>query len=1834
MENDKCNVYASVRAVPNGTWTDANKQKWLRLTLVVDSIAIGEGKPKFNLTHWPAAIINQLPNLKVLNNGHEIPTENIYVQVPGKGRDDLNRVSLDKLSESLDSDLSWKDAANAVWKTAFEGKISKLHSSLKKQQVLKADPDKDKGNADGDEQIGEFGRPTIGLNSLIEDDDPSSIAQVAQVLQNTASLLSLNFGKININPKEVTWKRFGHGLAVDEPLMISSWATHARPAAAFEAAKFIPQNFKSSLLQTTTKGRGDESSSEFWNPAIDGVLTDEVAEIIGDVPNSLRDTQDSIRGKYRADLTKLLQKTATEIKNNGKLSPLNYRFKLKPQPQIPSINQDPDYLHSVIRIRVEDTFAKAITSISEGELTTFDADVQKQLGTLQSGPLKDVEDTNEKKQANLEIGAYLLSRRLSGLRKMPHPSNQSKQANKSSVKEDVELRKLTAIANHPRLSRFFATAIDIDIKAEALPNAYHQLSAELDTDVPKRFQSITLCFSENDEFRPVSIDEAVSGGEFDPETSEYRDGFLNLQMNRTIGGGKRFALRSMDMRAAVESTLRMGQDVATDRANRVPDEIIDSIAPELRSTGISLIDRDRRGAAIKEQAIASARNRLANDEGQPQYLTTEDLVDGFRFDIGFRDVSRTGTYSGDIEWRPAGDREISYQETIEKLMPHDDDDRERQRPRLRDLDEATIQTPLQIKRSPEEPAAGGVSTFQDQKETSVLANSILQNYEGWSLGLPARASVSMLAEDEMPVSMFYGHQFSKVFSPQNRKVPNSIAKMKFGREYYMRVRLSYIGGGGISWRQAYDFYEEEKKIAIQDRTIPTNGPHVFRRFERVQAPRTLLFEPLDGQEPVLRVREIKKLKDSSSDKQNTYPEKHESAGATPIRSLDLDEAGENNGSQSRHLVVRSFADSARNVSNKEGTGRARRVLVPEEVSVELADFHDVFSDHDKDWPPRGAFPNLRLMPKSGEFPTVDDPYGKLTDFELGDKLGRNIDEQNRVYTGRTSDQIAIPDRNREEPEYPYYPDPMAQRLVLAWVPDHAKSLAEVTIISSKFYEHPTRPIPREALAHLIEIVPSKDGETTFSVDEADVSEGKWDGILAKTFRLAMPPAEQGELHMWCVPDDEAFAAGDEKTNMAVHSSTLDAVPAIAKLLIGALREAHGKPPNEIDETLGPIVINGQNPGSLATQLEIDPALILKEFRKGFGGKYLPPIPNIFPSISMGVVHAAQKPVQIPSFVTDERDNKEEFALVFLKVASEESDPALMNLQAITANPNAAPINVNTTDIRDAFKVYLNNNDSLGRSKWTSQTNGSEGFLAGKIEYHPASTDKLQIWAKWLDYGKDAIKRDPKTGLYSHEPVERKTILCELDQLARPDSNIGLAKIRIEGDKEAIQIKTAEFEPGFARDLKIFVRAFSRYASYFPEFAALAEKKDANASLGAGKNPDPGPFAVDSADFTYCVKAATRPSPPEIREIKPAASTELDKNRLNVRTFKTHYVHRVYLDSWGNFGNEEQLAVILPPKELVRGWNSLNQNIEHLRDKIIKNPKIRGLWDVITLWGADPTEESGKLNDIMGPEDFLNGEPPVEVDLPLNVTESSGNSNFSQTDSITTVRTVIVPFKVEVEPTTGRLYSDIDVRSYAARAIIRFGFVCYQPKSVEKSKVSTPVALDPVQQRPNRLVVIKRITESKRKKIAVTVSGIGYIQKRADWEDLGISDEEIKNDTSKNEIRDRFLWPEMRIRLMGTTAGRREGMELTNQDSGSSICSGKKAARFMSWEALLPNRRDPNLQWNFELPDPGPAGDGEKRYLMLVEQDVYASDPDDPTNTKRIGSRVADRPAGIIRVELD
>lgn len=250
-------------------------------------------------------------------------------------------------------------------------------------------------------------------------------------------------------------------------------------------------------------------------------------------------------------------------------------------------------------------------------------------------------------------------------------------------------------------------------------------------------------------------------------------------------------------------TLRKLQSDTEMQADPVTKHEKDIGAPALRNAGLMLVHR-RRGLLLsnafnnnqlKNQAI---ENSFANNANPGPDLFAEDLIRGWRLDIWDRKTAL---------WRSLCERHATY--TVGGAITVDDDS------------EGVV-------RLAATKAADGTN------KDLVYLHEALVSWNGWSLVAPQPGRLIDKDDQKADADVVVppGINLSSVFTAR----PNSLPRLRYGRSYWIRARMTDLAGNSLP-PNTKTFGDES----------PEKNARLYTRFEPVQAPSLALVR--EGGEP-------------------------------------------------------------------------------------------------------------------------------------------------------------------------------------------------------------------------------------------------------------------------------------------------------------------------------------------------------------------------------------------------------------------------------------------------------------------------------------------------------------------------------------------------------------------------------------------------------------------------------------------------------------------------------------------------------------------------------------------------------------------------------------------------------------------------------------------------------------------------------------------------------------------------------------------------------------------------------------------------------------------------
>ena len=281
---------------------------------------------------------------------------------------------------------------------------------------------------------------------------------------------------------------------------------------------------------------------------------------------------------------------------------------------------------------------------------------------------------------------------------------------------------------------------------------------------------------------------------------EHHDGMLDLS------DPSRFSVVQVDIDGAALKSINFAMSLAELNRALAPDTPRQAGVPSLRSSGISVVQRDR-AYAMHHEFIAARKKNQQLETGVQISLTAEDLFQGYRLDV-WDETSQ--------EWFSLHERVGTYR-----------------------FGRLTDQPPLEL--ADEGVAEIGITQAADMSSTDLFLHESLFRWDGWSLSAPRPgAVVPIQGTAAVPIdnAMDTGFGLGVRFAAK----PRSLPRLRFGRSYRLRARTVDLAGNSIPLRavKAYDF-------------SAATEPIFYARFEPVAAPALVLRGPLGPGESVERL---------------------------------------------------------------------------------------------------------------------------------------------------------------------------------------------------------------------------------------------------------------------------------------------------------------------------------------------------------------------------------------------------------------------------------------------------------------------------------------------------------------------------------------------------------------------------------------------------------------------------------------------------------------------------------------------------------------------------------------------------------------------------------------------------------------------------------------------------------------------------------------------------------------------------------------------------------------------------------------------------------------------
>lgn len=341
------------------------------------------------------------------------------------------------------------------------------------------------------------------------------------------------------------------------------------------------------------------------------------------------------------------------------------------------------------------------------------------------------------------------------------------------------------LADHPILLRVLGLLIDFDVPVTELTSGAGRNEIRVKLEWPSVDPAPLEGWGNaiQQDLRPKTV-YIVTGSRFVPLTppsggSQRPQGMLPLTGAGLAGQGThdRFEVMPFDVDGAA---LRMFSIAASERGQLPSSAVATAGLPTLRSMGFALVDKTRRTGHEAQLKRAKDRDPPEKLEGAP--LTAENLIAGYRVDI--LDNGR---------WRSLCQRRVRY--TVGGVrIGH-----EAGQPGL--LEEGYVRPDF-------------ATTGADASDALYIHQTVAR-WDGWSLVIPRPDRVANPIVAPPPQG----------FTVQVDQEPGSLPRLRFGREYRLRVRLVDVAGGGLR-RNEVNVNEEQSNIVMHRRFEPLLAPEL------------------------------------------------------------------------------------------------------------------------------------------------------------------------------------------------------------------------------------------------------------------------------------------------------------------------------------------------------------------------------------------------------------------------------------------------------------------------------------------------------------------------------------------------------------------------------------------------------------------------------------------------------------------------------------------------------------------------------------------------------------------------------------------------------------------------------------------------------------------------------------------------------------------------------------------------------------------------------------------------------------------------------------------------
>lgn len=384
------------------------------------------------------------------------------------------------------------------------------------------------------------------------------------------------------------------------------------------------------------------------------------------------------------------------------------------------------------------------------------------------------------------------------------------------------IRRLTGMLAYPDVARLFGLIIDVKISKSKLSEirtpaqdfvieGSFEPGPEISIPPPRPQQVVipTVCKLDDVDFEAQSL---FGRHKFSGIPADLHKGHLQL-------GSGGFAFLTVDVNAALESSTRAARNDLICRENGEFTTAMESGVTTHRTAGLAVIDKNIVLKAKLEQAMAELREPSEEDGLFRNALFLEDLVTGYRIDVGTREGNATN-------WRTLTNRGIEFpQIPSEKLNGASGHSASRERMNgyirsvHREYDSGNPDAP----------------DLPSQPKPIAAVYETLATWRNWSLAVPAEAQERSICEHDLRLEVAISLPASK--SPETK-----LPRLRFGGDYTFGARYVLLNGSSLSYDEATENY---KRVwpTTSELTLPG---YRFRRHEPIAAPDIFHLEGMDA----------------------------------------------------------------------------------------------------------------------------------------------------------------------------------------------------------------------------------------------------------------------------------------------------------------------------------------------------------------------------------------------------------------------------------------------------------------------------------------------------------------------------------------------------------------------------------------------------------------------------------------------------------------------------------------------------------------------------------------------------------------------------------------------------------------------------------------------------------------------------------------------------------------------------------------------------------------------------------------------------------------------------